>query len=187
MLLATKTEIDLNFDSLREHLRDKRIGNTRRFLFVGGTNAREDDHFFLRARVLLIDAHNIEELVDTEAAGTRASAYSLICQAHGQPVRSQTPHESSYCHLLQDAHPPSDLGLEDDTDTDALSVEHVWSEDSFNGVPDGVSEVDEIAESCLALVDSDDVGFDVDATSYDGEEKRLGGRARVDVTTCVAC
>jgi hypothetical protein len=48
-----------------------------------------------------------------------------------------------------------------------------------------MSEVDEVAESSLALIDGDDVRFNVDTTSDNGEEKRLRGRARADVTTCI--
>jgi hypothetical protein len=66
-------------------------------------------------------------------------------------------------------------------------MEHLWGKDSFDSVPDGVSEVDEVAKSSLAFVDSDDVGFDIDTASDDGEEQRLGSRTRADVTTCVAC
>jgi hypothetical protein len=66
-------------------------------------------------------------------------------------------------------------------------VEHVWGEDGFDGVADGVTKVDEVSESSLAFVDGDDVGFDVDTASDDGEEERLGDGASADVTTCVAC
>ena len=189
MFLAQRsihTEIDLDFDSFREHLGDKCIANNRRFLFVGGANAGEDDNLFVRTRVLLVDAHDIEEPVDAEAAGTRTPAYSLICQAYRQPISSQTPHKPPYGHLLQYAHPPSNLGLEDHADTNALSVEHLRGENSFDGVPDSVSEVDEVAESRLALVDGNDVGLDVDTASDDGEQQGLGDRARADVTARVA-
>jgi len=53
-------------------------------------------------------------------------------------------------------------------------------------VPDSVSEVDEVAESRLALVDGDDVGLDVDTASDDGEQQGLGDRARANVTARVA-
>jgi hypothetical protein len=67
----------------------------------------------------------------------------------------------------------SDLGLEDDPDGNTLSVQNFGGEDGFDGVPDGVAEVDEVSKTGLALINGDDVGFDIDGAGDDGEEELL--------------
>lgn len=53
-------------------------------------------------------------------------------------------------------------------------MEDFWSEDSLQGVPDCVTEVDEIAETGLALVDGDDVRFDGDRADDQVKKEELG-------------
>jgi hypothetical protein len=46
-------------------------------------------------------------------------------------------------------------------------VEHRRGKNGFDGMADGVSKVDEIPEPGFSLVDSDNVGLDVDGTGHD--------------------
>ena len=60
----------------------------------------------------------------------------------------------------------------------AFAVEHVRRQDGFDGVPDRVPKVDEVAQTCLALVEGDNVRFDKDTARDDLEKQVLSMRAR---------
>jgi hypothetical protein len=56
-------------------------------------------------------------------------------------------------------------------------MEDGGSQDGFDGMSDGMPEIDEVPEACLPFVDGNDVGFDGNRANYRREQKRLGRSA----------
>jgi hypothetical protein len=164
---------------LGERARDERICDDARALLVGLADAAEEHDLLLRARVLLVDTHDVQEVVNGQVPRGGEACNPRIVHGHGQVVRLERADEAADGDLAEHAARARDLGLEDDANGDRLAVENRGREDGLERVPDGVSEVDEVAEPGLALVDGDDVRLDADRGLDDMQEQLLLGRARV--------
>lgn len=94
-------------------------------------------------------------------------------QRDRQTVGSKTPRKTSDGNLTEDAQLSCDLGFQNDTDRDALAVKHFRSQNSLDGVPDGMTKVDKISETGLPFVDCDDMRFNVDTACDYGQQQGL--------------
>src|ERR1019366_8455364 len=74
---------------------------------------------------------------------------------------------------IPDACPGRDARFHDHSDCDALTVQHRAAAERFDGVPDGMAEVENLADSVLALVARDDVHLQLDVAP----DETLGGFA----------
>ena len=166
-----------HFDSVRECFSDDTILDRSRFLFIGRADSREEHYFFGWTRVFLVDLHNIQQAANAEELRSWNSGDSGIIDRGREIVGLQSSSKSADCDLAENAHRTSDFCFKDHTDRDAFSVQDGWGKNGLYRMANGMTEIDEVTETCLTLIDGNNMGFYGYRAGDDSQQEFLRLRA----------
>jgi hypothetical protein len=156
---------------------DDIIWDHSRFWFIGRADSRKEHDFFGRARVFLVDLHNIQQAVNREELRSWNGGDSRIIDGDREIVCLQSATKSAHCDLAEDAHRTSNFCFKDHTDRDAFSVKDSWGKNGLYRMANGVPKIDKVSETCLPLIDGNDMRLDGDRAGDDSQQEFLCFRA----------
>lgn len=148
--------------SLGKSFSDDGISDSGSLLLVCGADPRKDDNLLYWAAILLVNLHDIEKPVDGDKLGGGNAGNTGIVDGDGKAVCLETPGETANGYLTQHSHLTGNLCLQNHPDTDTFTMKNGRGQNCLNGVTDGMTEIDEIAQTGLPFVDGDDMGFNRD-------------------------
>jgi hypothetical protein len=136
-------------------------------LLVRLADPRQQHNLLLRARVLLVDLHNVQQTVDGQETRRGDGGDPRVLHGSRETVRLERAGETADANLAEYAALTGNFSFEDHPNSNALSVKDRGGKHGLDSMADGVTKVDEVAKTSLALVERNDMGLDPDAFGND--------------------
>ena len=149
------------------------------------SDARQEDNFLeFGCGILLVNGHAIEEAIDGDGGCGCGACLGLgaedegMCKGGWEAIGVDATTESSDTNLTEACFLSATsgyLGFEDHAYGDTLAVQEIGGEEGFDGMTDGVTKVDEVAEVGFLWIVRDNGGLGFDGRDDEGEEG-VGGK-----------